>query len=430
MVKVEKLSENRVKLTVTISVEEFDKALDLAFEKVVKEVKVDGFRPGKMPKRMFIQRFGWESLYNDAIEFAVNESYYPALKEANVYPTSQPKIDLVDAAAIKKGEAFDYTVEIDVWPEVHLGEYKGVKVKKASTRVLKKDVEEFINKALQSKTDNVLKDTPAEKGDTVILDFEGFIDGVAFEGGKAENYSLELGSNSFVPGFEDQLVGAKTNDEVEVKVTFPENYHEGLANKEAVFKCKIHEVKTKKVPELNDEFVADLDIKDVHNVEEYREFVKKDLLEKAEKNEKSRFFDALLDKIVANATVKIPEEFVNEEVENMFNNLKAQVEQNGLDMDAYFKITNSKEEDVKAKMAVDARKNIERFFVLDEVGKKEEIEVNDAAIELEIAKMAEQYGMPAEKIKEIVCKDENAKARFAGDIRQNQIVTFLLNNNK
>ena len=269
MVKVERLSENRVKLVVTVSAEQFDLALDAAFNKVVKDIKVDGFRPGKLPKSIYISRFGWESLYNEGIEFAFQATYPMALREAEVYPVDDPKVDLVDPAAIEKGKSFDYTVEVDVWPNVHLGEYKGVKVKKQSTRVLKKDVEAYIQNVLKGKAENVIKEGAAELGDTVVIDFEGFVDGVAFEGGKGENYSLELGSKSFVPGFEEQLVGAKSEDNVEVKVTFPENYHANLASKDAVFKCVVHEVKTKVVPELNDDFVKELEIENVHTKDEY-----------------------------------------------------------------------------------------------------------------------------------------------------------------
>ncbi len=421
-----KLENCRTEVVVTFEEAEWKAARADAFKKLAAKVEIKGFRKGHAPEQLVKERVSDMEVTNSALDVLLQKAYESALKEEGIVPVARPSAD------VKKLSDTECVVSIIIptKPEITLGEYKNLDVEHKEVKVTDEELEEELKRRLADNAELVLKDEAAEKGDTVVIDFEGFVDGKAFDGGKAENHSLELGSGQFVPGFEDQLIGAKAEEQREVKVTFPSNYPEGLNDKDATFKVVVHEVKTKKVPELNDEFVADLDIKDVHNVEEYREFVKKDLLEKAEKNEKSRFFDALLDKIVANATVKIPEEFVNEEVENMFNNLKAQVEQNGLDMDAYFKITNSKEEDVKAKMAVDARKNIERFFVLDEVGKKEEIEVNDAAIELEIAKMAEQYGMPAEKIKEIVCKDENAKARFAGDIRQNQIVTFLLNNNK
>lgn len=421
-----KLENCRTEVVVTFEEAEWKAARADAFKKLAAKVEIKGFRKGHAPEQLVKERVSDVEVTNSALDVLLQKAYESALKEEGIVPVARPSAD------VKKLSDTECVVSIIIptKPEITLGEYKNLDVEHKEVKVTDEELEEELKRRLADNAELVLKDEAAEKGDTVVIDFEGFVDGKAFDGGKAENHSLELGSGQFVPGFEDQLIGAKAEEQREVKVTFPSNYPEGLNDKDATFKVVVHEVKTKKVPELNDEFVADLDIKDVHNVEEYREFVKKDLLEKAEKNEKSRFFDALLDKIVANATVKIPEEFVNEEVENMFNNLKAQVEQNGLDMDAYFKITNSKEEDVKAKMAVDARKNIERFFVLDEVGKKEEIEVNDAAIELEIAKMAEQYGMPAEKIKEIVCKDENAKARFAGDIRQNQIVTFLLNNNK
>lgn len=421
-----KLENCRTEVVVTFEEAEWKAARADAFKKLAAKVEIKGFRKGHAPEQLVKERVSDMEVTNNALDVLLQNAYESALKEEGIVPVAHPSAD------VKKLSDTECVVSIIIptKPEITLGEYKNLDVEHKEVKVTDEELEAELKRRLADNAELVLKDEAAEKGDTVVIDFEGFVDGKAFDGGKAENHSLELGSGQFVPGFEDQLIGAKAEEQREVKVTFPSNYPEGLNDKDATFKVVVHEVKTKKVPELNDEFVADLDIKDVHNVEEYREFVKKDLLEKAEKNEKSRFFDALLDKIVANATVKIPEEFVNEEVENMFNNLKAQVEQNGLDMDAYFKITNSKEEDVKAKMAVDARKNIERFFVLDEVGKKEEIEVNDAAIELEIAKMAEQYGMPAEKIKEIVCKDENAKARFAGDIRQNLIVTFLLNNNK
>lgn len=421
-----KLENCRTEVVVTFEEAEWKAARADAFKKLAAKVEIKGFRKGHAPEQLVKERVSDMEVTNNALDVLLQNAYESALKEEGIVPVAHPSAD------VKKLSDTECVVSIIIptKPEITLGEYKNLDVEHKEVKVTDEELEEELKRRLADNAELVLKDEAAEKGDTVVIDFEGFVDGKAFDGGKAENHSLELGSSQFVPGFEDQLIGAKAEEQREVKVTFPSNYPEGLNDKDATFKVVVHEVKTKKVPELNDEFVADLDIKDVHNVEEYREFVKKDLLEKAEKNEKSRFFDALLDKIVANATVKIPEEFVNDEVENMFNNLKAQVEQNGLDMDAYFKITNSKEEDVKAKMAVDARKNIERFFVLDEVGKKEEIEVNDAAIELEIAKMAEQYGMPAEKIKEIVCKDENAKARFAGDIRQNLIVTFLLNNNK
>ena len=421
-----KLENCRTEVVVTFEEAEWKAARADAFKKLAAKVEIKGFRKGHAPEQLVKERVSDMEVTNNALDVLLQNAYESALKEEGIVPVAHPSAD------VKKLSDTECVVSIIIptKPEITLGEYKNLDVEHKEVKVTDEELEEELKRRLADNAELVLKDEAAEKGDTVVIDFEGFVDGKAFDGGKAENHSLELGSGQFVPGFEDQLIGAKAEEQREVKVTFPSNYPEGLNDKDATFKVVVHEVKTKKVPELNDEFVADLDIKDVHNVEEYREFVKKDLLEKAEKNEKSRFFDALLDKIVANATVKIPEEFVNDEVQNMFNNLKAQVEQNGLDMDAYFKITNSKEEDVKAKMAVDARKNIERFFVLDEVGKKEEIEVNDAAIELEIAKMAEQYGMPAEKIKEVVCKDENAKARFAGDIRQNLIVTFLLNNNK
>lgn len=285
-VNVERLSENSVKVTVEVSAEEFDQALDKAFEKVVKDVKADGFRPGKMPKTIFIQRYGWSSLYQDALQFVFESTYPKAVMEAKVFPTDEPKVDL-DYSSLEKGKGFTYTAEVDVWPEVHLGEYKGIKVKPLSTRVLKKDIDEEVKKVLDTKVENVIKDTPAENGDTVVIDFEGFVNGVAFDGGKADNYPLELGSKSFIPGFEDQLIGAKSEDEVEVNVTFPKDYHESLAGKDATFKVKVHEVKGKVYPELNDELVKELEISGVQTVDAYLDYVKADLKEKRTRSRKS-----------------------------------------------------------------------------------------------------------------------------------------------
>ena len=410
MVKVERLSENRVKLVVTVSAEQFDLALDAAFNKVVKEIKVDGFRPGKLPKSIYVSRFGWESLYNEAIEFAFQATYPMALREALVYPVDDPKIDLVDPAAIAKGSSFDYTVEVDVWPNVHLGEYKGVSVKKQSTRVLKKDIESYINNVLKGKAENVIKEGEAQLGDTVVIDFEGFIDGVAFEGGKGENYSLELGSNSFVPGFEEQLVGAKSEDEVEVKVTFPENYHAELASKEAVFKCVVHEVKTKVVPELNDDFVKELEIENVNTVAEYQEHVKALLKEQKVKAAEQQFEADCIKAVLDKSYAEFPQSLINQGVEREIQRVAAQAKQYGLETEMllqYYGFENM--DDFKKKAEENVRLEFLRELVFEEIIKLEGITCTPEELE---AKYLEIAGGDQSKVKQTKKQYSEAQVSF------------------
>ena len=410
MVKVERLSENRVKLVVTVSAEQFDLALDAAFEKVVKDVKVDGFRPGKLPKSIYISRFGWESLYNEGIEFAFQSTYGMALQEAGVYPVDDPKVDLVDPAAIEKGKSFDYTVEVDVWPNVHLGEYKGVKVKKQSTRVLKKDVEAYINNVLKGKAENIIKEGAAELGDTVVIDFEGFVDGVAFEGGKVENYSLELGSNSFVPGFEEQLVGAKSEDEVEVKVTFPENYHADLASKDAVFKCVVHEVKTKEVPTLNEEFVKELELENVNTVEEYQEYVKNLLKDQKAQAAEQQFEQDCIEAVLKNSYAEFPQSLINQAVERNVQRIEEQAKQYQLPVEVllqYYQMGSL--EDFRKVSEEQVRKEFLQELVFEEIIKLENIEASQEELE---AKYLEIAGGDQAKVKQVKKQYRESQVSF------------------
>ena len=410
MVKVERLSENRVKLVVTVSAEQFDLALDAAFEKVVKDIKVDGFRPGKLPKSIYISRFGWESLYNEGIEFAFQSTYGMALQEAGVYPVDDPKVDLVDPAAIEKGKSFDYTVEVDVWPNVHLGEYKGVKVKKQSTRVLKKDVEAYINNVLKGKAENIIKEGAAELGDTVVIDFEGFVDGVAFEGGKGENYSLELGSNSFVPGFEEQLVGAKSEDEVEVKVTFPENYHADLASKDAVFKCVVHEVKTKEVPTLNEEFVKELELENVNTVEEYQEYVKNLLKDNKTKAAEQQFEQDCIEAVLKNSYAEFPQSLINQAVERNVQRIEEQAKQYQLPVEVllqYYQMGSL--EDFRKVSEEQVRKEFLQELVFEEIIKLENIEASQEELE---AKYLEIAGGDQAKVKQVKKQYRESQVSF------------------
>lgn len=399
MVKVERLSECRVKLTVTVSAEQFDVALDAAFKKVVKDIKVDGFRPGKLPKNIYISRFGWESLYNDGIEYAFQLTYGAAIQEAGVYPTDDPKVDLVDPAAIEKGKDFEYTAEVDVWPNVHLGEYKGLKVKKAAARITKKEVDEHIENVLKGKAENIIKDGEAALGDTVVIDFEGFVDGVAFEGGKGENYPLELGSNSFIPGFEEQLVGAKAEDNVEVKVTFPKDYHADLAGKDAIFKCTVHEVKTKQVPELNEEFIAELEIENVKTVEEYKEYIKATLKDNKVKANEQKFENDCIEAVMKNAYAEFPQSLINQGVERNVARLEQQAKQYNLPVEVllqYYQMGTL--EDFKKSCEEQVRKEFLQELVFEEIIKLENLTASEEEIE---AKYLELAGGDASKVKDV-----------------------------
>lgn len=424
--KLERLSENSVKLTVEVSAEEFDKALDKAFEKVVKEVKADGFRPGKMPKTIFIQRYGWESLYQEALNFVFDETYPKAIMEAKVFPTAEPKVDL-DFASLAKGQPFTYTAEVDVWPEVHLGEYKGIKVKPLSTRVTKKDVDEAVKKVLESKVENIVKDTPAENGDTVVIDFEGFVDGVAFEGGKAENYPLELGSKSFIPGFEDQLVGSKQDDEVEVNVTFPKDYHASLAGKAAIFKVKVHEVKGKSYPELDDELVKELEIKDVETVDAYLEYVKADLKKNKEQAAESHLVNSLIEAACKASYAEFPESLINAEVENQVKRIEAQAKQYNMPVEVLLQYSGMASMDDFKKGAEEyARKSFLQELVIEKIMEVENVEASHEEIEAEYKKIAGVVEGEKDANKKLAAaKKQYRENQVSYQVKANKVVEIL-----
>lgn len=425
MVKVEKLSENRVKLIVTVSAEDFDIALDKAFEKVVKEVKVDGFRPGKLPKKMFIERFGYEALYSDAVEFAFQATYPMALAESKVYPTADPKVDLDKDTKIEKGASFNYIVEVDVWPEIHLGDYKGLKVKKDAVKVTKKDIDDKIASVLKDKAENVIKEDAAAIGDTVVIDFEGFIDGVAFEGGKGENHPLELGSNSFIPGFEDQLVGVKSEEDKDVVVTFPENYQaKDLAGKEATFKCHVHEVKTKEVPELNDDFVAELEIKDVTTVDAYKEYIKNELTTERTTEAENKFEQEIIDAVCANSFADFPASLIANGVERQIKGLEDQAKQYGIPAEVllqYYGVQSL--EDYKKTVEENLRKQYLQELVFDKIVELEKLTASEKEVE---AKYFEFASGDANKVAQL--KKQYSPAQIEYQIKIEKAIKFMKDN--
>jgi trigger factor len=423
--KVEKIENSTATVTVSASKKEWLAAQEKAFQKIKSKLKLKGFRSGNaIPDDLARPHIKQEEIYNEAVNVVLPGLYEEVLKENNLVPFMQPSVNVTKVTKT----IFEATFEIVLYPEVTLGEYKGIKVELESVSVEDKEVENSIKLLLNKHADLVLAEEgyKAAKGDTVILDFAGSVDGVAFEGGTAENYELELGSNTFIPGFEDQLVGAEAGAEIDVNVTFPENYVKNLAGKAAVFKCKVHEIKTKTYPELNDEFVKELNIENVDNVEALRAHQKEDLLGKKERAAKGRQFNTLITKIVENATVSIGEKVIEREIAGMFEDFKARLQQNGLGVEEYLSFTGNTIENVNAQMRTEAVKNLSTFLVLAKIAEVENIRITDADVDNELSVMAQQYNMTVEKIKELL--GENI-GRVRSDIQNKKIEEFLKANN-
>ncbi|MBD3108410.1 trigger factor [Bacillus sp. AGMB 02131] len=422
--KWEKLEENRGVLTVEVEADKVNEGLDAAFKKVVKQVNVPGFRKGKMPRQLFEQRFGVESLYQDALDFILPEAYAAAVEEAGIDPVDRPEIDVEQ---MEKGKNLIFKATVTVKPEVKLGEYKGLEVEAVNTEVTEEDVNSELTRMQERFAELVVKEEgKAELGDTVVIDFEGFVDGEAFEGGKAENYSLELGSNSFIPGFEDQVVGLEAGQEKDIEVSFPEEYHAAeLAGKPAVFKIKLHEMKTKQLPELDDEFAKDAD-EEVETLAELKEKTKKSLEESKKNEAENAARDAVVEKATANAEIVIPEVMVENELDQMMKEFEQRLQMQGMNLELYFQFSGQDEAALKGQMKEDAEKRVRMNLVLDAIVKAENINVTDEEVDAEIAKMAEMYKMEVEQIKAALGSLEGIKA----DMNIRKAVDFLVENSK
>ena len=398
-VQVENLEKNMAKLTIEVPAEELEKALEKAYQKQKKNISVPGFRKGKVPRAMVEKMYGPAVFYEDAVNSLVPEEYSKAAEESKLDIVSRPEINVEQ---IEKGKAFIFTATVAVKPEVTLGEYKGLEVAKADTTVTDEEVEAELKKEQEknARTINV-EDRPAADGDTVTLDFEGSVDGVPFDGGKAENYDLTVGSGSFIPGFEDQLVGVKIGEEVHVKVTFPEDYHaKDLAGKDAVFKCKVNEIHVKEVPEADDDFAQD--ISEFDTLAEYKEDIRKNLMEQKEKEAKAAKEAAVVAKVVENATMEIPDAMVDTQVRNMADDFARRIQSQGLTVDQYFQFTGMTAEKLFEQMRPDALKRIQNSLVLEAVAKAENIEISDERVEEELQKMADAYKMELDKVKSLM----------------------------
>ena len=422
--KWEKLEGNRGVLTVEVGADKVNEGLDAAFKKVVKQINVPGFRKGKMPRQMFEKRFGVEALYQDALDFILPEAYAAAVEEAGIDPVDRPEIDV---EKMEKGENLIFKATVTVKPEVKLGEYKGLEVEAVSTEVTEEDVNNELTRMQERFAELVVKEEgKAELGDTAVIDFEGFVDGVAFEGGKGENYSLELGSNSFIPGFEEQVVGLAAGEEKDIEVSFPEEYHAAeLAGKPAVFKIKLHEIKTKQLPELDDEFAKDAD-EEVETLAELKEKTQKSLEESKKNEAENALREAVIEKATANAEVEIPEVMVETELDRMLQEFEQRLSMQGMNLELYFQFSGQDEAALKGQMKEDAEKRVRTNLVLEAIVAAENIEATEADVEAEIAKMAEMYQMEADQIKAALGGVEGVKS----DLAFRKAIEFLAENSK
>ncbi|MCY9373634.1 trigger factor [Bacillus sp. T17B1] len=421
-VKWEKQEGNEGVLTVEVDAETFKTALDDAFKKVVKQVSIPGFRKGKIPRGLFEQRFGVEALYQDALDILLPVEYPKAVEEAGIEPVDRPEIDV---EKIEKGESLIFTAKVTVKPEVKLGDYKGLGVEKDDTAVTDEDVQNELKALQERQAELVVKEEGAvEEGNTVVLDFEGFVDGEAFEGGKAENYSLEVGSGSFIPGFEDQLVGLEAGAEKDVEVTFPEEYHaEELAGKPAVFKVKIHEIKAKELPELDDEFAKDID-EEVETLAELTEKTKKRLEEAKENEADAKLREELVLKASENAEIDVPQAMVDTELDRMLKEFEQRLQMQGMNLELYTQFSGQDEAALKEQMKEDAEKRVKSNLTLEAIAKAENLEVSDEEVEAELTKMAEAYNMPVENIKQAIGSTDAMKE----DLKVRKAIDFLVEN--
>ena len=421
--QVEKLENNMAKLTIEVPANDLEKALQSAYMKQKNKIAMPGFRKGKVPRQMIEKMYGQEILYDDAANALIPKAYSEAYDECDLEIVSRPEINIVQ---IEKGKSFIFTADVATKPEVKLGEYKGLEVDKVSTRVTQKEVDAKIQEeAEKNAREVVVTDRPVADGDEVILDFEGFVDGEAFEGGKGENYPLTIGSGSFIPGFEEQLVGAEAEKEVEVKVTFPEDYHaEELKGKEAVFKCTVHEIKAKELPEIDDEFAAE--VSEFDTLEEYKADVKAKIKEQKAADGKRNQEDQAVEQAVKNAEYEIPQPMIDTQTTQMVEDFAQRIQSQGITLEQYFQFTGLTAEKMMEDMKPQAIKRIETRLVLEAIAKAENIEITDEKVDEELAKMAESYKMEVEKLKEFM--GENEKKQMKEDLAVQEAVTFLVEN--
>lgn len=421
--QVERLEHNMAKLTIEVPAEEVEKALQAAYLKERGKISLPGFRKGRVPRQMIEKMYGPEVFYDEAANRMISEAYAKAYDECELELVSQPKIEITQ---LEKGKEFIFTAEVAVKPEVKLGEYKGLKVDKVSTRVTQKEVDEEIDKERERNARTIdVTDRAVQDKDQITLDFEGFVDGVAFEGGKASDYPLTIGSGAFIPGFEDQLIGANIDEEKEINVTFPEEYQaKELAGKAAVFKCTVHSIKAKELPELDDEFVSDVSEKS-ETVDAYKAEVKAKIKERKENEGKQKREDQSVEQAVANAEMDIPEAMISFQSRQMVDDFARRIMQQGMTMEQYFQFTGLSEEKMMEEFKPEAEKRIRTRLTLEAIVAAENIEVSEERLDEELQKMADSYKMEVDKLKEYMGKNE--KKQMKEDIAIQEAVTLIAN---
>lgn len=419
--QVEKLEKNMAKLTVEVPAEQFEAALKTSFQKNKNKFSIPGFRKGKAPQAMVEKMYGVGVLYDDAIDTLLDSTYADAVKESGLEIVSRPEIGIEQ---IEKGKTFIYTALVAVKPEVTLGEYKGVEVEKAKPEVIDADVEAELKKVQDQNSRMVnVEDRAVENGDHTVIDFEGFVDGQPFEGGKSEAYPLVIGSHSFIDTFEEQLIGKNIGDEVEVNVTFPAEYHAAeLAGKPAVFKVKIHEIKTKELPELNDEFAGE--VSEFETMDEYKSDIRAKLAETKQQQATTENENNVVEKVVENASMEIPDAMIDEQVREMINDYARRMQSQGISLEQYMQFTGMTIEKLQEQSRPQAEKRIRTRLVLEAVVAAENIQVSDEAVDAEIAKMAETYKMEADKVRSIM--GEAGIAQMKEDMAVQEAVDFLV----
>ncbi len=406
--QVEKLEKNMAKLTIEVAAEEVEAALQDAYLKNRKQISVPGFRKGKVPRQMIEKMYGPAVFYDDAVNAMIQKAYPAETKDCDLEIVSRPSISVVQ---IEKGKPFIFTAEVAVKPEVTLGQYKGIEVEKADTAATDEEVNAEIEKEREANSRTItVEDRAVQDGDMTVIDFEGFVDGVAFEGGKGTDYPLTIGSGAFIPGFEEKLIGAEIGKEVDVDVTFPEEYHaKELAGKPAVFKCTVKEIKVKELPELDDDFAQD--VSDFDTLEEYKADVRKNVEEKKAADAKAKKEDAVIEKIIEGAAMEIPDAMVEMQAERMVDDFAQRLQMQGLSMDQYLQFTGGNVEALLEQSKPQALKRIQSRLVLEAVAAAENLTASDEELDAELAKMAEQYKMEVEKLKEMFQEEDLQSVR-------------------
>ena len=421
--KITKLEHSHVEVLVTVDSKTWKDAQKKAFDKQAANVEIPGFRKGKAPENLVRSKIDQMKVLDEAINSVLPIAYREIIEQDKIIPQAQPTVDITKVS----NEELEIKFVLVVAPEVKLGAYKGLKIGHESVEVTEADVDIAINQLLANNASLIIKEGEAKEGDTVVIDFAGSIDGELFEGGSAQNYELELGSHSFIPGFEEQLVGHKAGEHVDVNVKFPENYVENLKGKDAVFACDIHEVKEKKLPELTDEFVKDLKMPGVETVAQLRESKLKELTESKQQEEKRNYVSKLIDEIVAKSELDIPDEIVAQQVKSRKEDLEKRMSQSGLTTEQYLQIIGQTQEQFEEQLKKDASKDVSRYFVLEAIRTAEGLEVSQEELEFEFAKLAEQYGMKIDDVKKALANQEDA---FKNELLNRKVEQFLLDNNE